>query len=203
MIPFNSVLSRPLIPWFVRLRFSPNAITGLSALFGLLAGFSLALGTARMGGVGAVCFLLSNVLDECDGKVARLTNRSSRLGALLDTLADCVVHAAFFLGLGVGMHRQFPHGPWLLLGAAATGGSILSCVLDVGGVTPWQPPKPSDKSPEGFLARLIEWLRIDFSLIVLISAAVRQTAWILWSGALGVFIFWIPSTVVIALRGRR
>ncbi len=153
--------------------------------------------------IGAVCFLLANVLDECDGKVARLTGRSSRLGALLDTLADCAVHAAFFLGLGIGMHRQFPHGPWLLLGVSAAGGSILSCVLDVVGITPWRPPEPSGKSPGGFLAWLIEWLRIDFSLIVVISAVIRQTAWILWSGALGAFFFWIPSTVVITLRGRR
>lgn len=202
MIPLNSVLSRPLVPCFIRLRFSPNAITGLSVVFGLLAGSFLAFGTPRMAVVGAVCFLLSNVLDECDGKVARLTNRSSRMGTLLDTLADCAVHAAFFLGLGIGMHRQFPGGPWLLLGWVAAGGSVLSCVLDLGGITPWQPPKPSDKSLEGFLAGLIEWLRIDFSLVVVISAVIRQMAWILWSGALGVFLFWIPSTVVIAFRGQ-
>ena len=201
MIPLNSVIAKPLVPWFIRLRFSPNAITGLSVVFGLLSGCFLALGISPMAVVGAICFLFSNVLDECDGKVARQTNRCSARGALLDTLADCAVHAAFFLGLGIGIHRQFPQSPALLLGAVAAGGSILSCALDVGGITPWQPPKPSDQSPEGMLAGLIEWLRIDFSMIVVISAVIRQMTWILWSGALGVFLFWIPSTVVIAFRG--
>ncbi|MBI3615743.1 MAG: CDP-alcohol phosphatidyltransferase family protein [Candidatus Omnitrophica bacterium] len=202
MTPLNSAIARPLVPWFIRLRFSPNAITGLSVLFGFLSGGFLAFGTPAAAMVGAACFLLSNVLDECDGQVARKTNRSSSLGALLDTLADSLVHAAFFFGLGVGMSRQFPQGPWFFLGAAAAGGSVLSCAMDVGGITPWQPPKPTDKSPEGFLAGLIEWLRIDFSMVVVISAVVRQMGWILWSGALGVFLFWIPSTVLIAARGR-
>jgi len=118
----------------------------------------------------------------------------------LDTVTDCIVHAALFCGLGIGLHRQFPHGPWFLLGAVAAGGSILSCALDVGGVTPWQPPSPSDGTS---LTWVTEWLRIDFSLLVVLSAALKQMGWILWAGALGVFLFWIPSTCLIALRNRR
>ena len=51
-------------------------------------------------------------------------------------------------------------------------------------------------------AWVAEWLRIDFSLLVVLSALLHQMAWILWSGALGVFLFWIPSTFLIAVRAR-
>ncbi len=202
MIPINSTLARPLVPWLIRFRFSANAITFLSMLSGLLGGFFLAQGQPQKVFVGALLFFLSNVLDECDGKVARQTHTCSRLGALLDTLTDCIVHAAFFLGLGVGMAHQFPHGPWLFLGLVAAGGSVLSCALDVGGITPWQPPSLSHEPGGDSFAWVTEWLRIDFSLLVVLSAVFRQMAWILWAGALGVFFFWIPSTFLIAVRGR-
>ena len=199
-LPVVGLAARPLVPLFIRLRFSANSVTLLSLAAGFCAGWAFSQGTALMTLVGAFSFLFSNVLDECDGTVARKTNTCSEFGALLDTVTDCLVHAALFSGLGIGLHHQFPHGPWLFLGLVAAGGSILSCALDVGGITPWQPPSPSEKAS---LAWVTEWLRIDFSLLVVLSAALRQMAWILWAGALGVFFFWIPSTFLIAMRNRR
>ena len=203
MIPLNSAMARCLVPGFVRFRISPNVITGLSLLSGILAGWVLAQGTGPAFVGGTLLFLLANVLDECDGRVARETNRCTRLGATLDTLSDCIVHAAFFVGLGMGVATRFPHGPWVWLGWVAAAGGILSCALDVGGITPWQAPNHSDESQGRSLAWVAEWLRIDFSAIVVLSVLLGQTAWILWAGALGVFLFWIPSTVLIALQGRK
>ena len=204
LLPVNSALARPLVPWLIRLRVSANAVTFLSMFSGILGGVVLAQGTGGTIFLGTLLFLLANLLDECDGKVARQTNTCSSFGRLLDTVTDSIVHTAFFLGLGIGMHRQFPQGPWAFLGFVAAGGSVLSCVLDVGGVTPWQPPgEAPSRSPTDRLAWVSEWLRIDFSLLVVLGAAFHQTAWILWSGALGVFLFWIPSTFLIAVRSRQ
>ena len=203
LLPLNSLLARFLVPLFIRARVSANAVTLLSLFSGVVAGLLFGRGTPHSLAAGGLAFLLANLLDECDGAVARLTNSCSRLGALLDTLADCAVHAALFLGLGVGIQRISPHGPWLLLGIAAAGGSILSCAMDVGGVTPWQAPKEMPESGAASLAWVAEWLRIDFSLLVAASAFLGRMGWILWAGALGVFLFWIPSTVLIAVRQRK
>ena len=153
---------------------------------------------------GAGWFLLANILDECDGKLARQTGTSSPLGEVLDTFTDFIVHTVFFLSLGAGMTRQFPQGPWMALGIGAALGNVLSCALDFGGMTTWQPKplSPSVESRQDLLAWVTEWFRIDFSILVLISALLRQMAWILWAGALGVFLFWIPSTLFIAMKGR-
>lgn len=201
-LPINTAIATLMVPGFIRLRFSANLITVLSLLSGLLGGWFLAQGTFKWGVLGSIGFLLANILDECDGKVARQTNTCSWLGAFLDTITDCIVHAAFFIGLGVGVAVRFPHGYWLLLGAIAAAGGILSFVLDVGGITPWQAPGPEKEAREDRLAWITEWLRIDFSLIVLISVALNHMAWILWAGALGVFLFWIPSTFMIAIKAR-
>ncbi len=201
-LPINSALARPLVPFFIRLKVSANAVTLLSLLFGVLGGWCFLKGGAPWMVCGALGFWLANLMDECDGKVARETNTTSRFGALLDTMTDCGVHVALFLGLGMGLFHQFPQGPWLILGIIAAVGSILSLVLDVGGITPWQPPSPFQQTPAERWAWVTEWLRIDFSLLVVISAVLGWTGWILWAGALGVFFFWIPSTFLIAARVR-
>ena len=203
LLPLNSAISRFLVPLFIRARVSANAVTLLSLFSGVVAGLLFGQGTPRSLAVGGLAFLLANLLDECDGTVARITNSCSRLGGLLDTVTDCVVHAALFLGLGFGIQRISPHGPWLLLGISAASGSILSCAMDVGGITPWQAPKEMPKSGVASLAWMAEWLRIDFSLLVAVSAFLGQMGWILWAGALGVFLFWIPSTALIAVRQRK
>lgn len=199
-LPINSALAQPLPLLFIRLRVSANAVTLLSLFFGVAGGWCFLNGTAPSMVWGASGFFLANLLDECDGKVARLTNTASRLGAFLDTVTDCLVHVALFLGLGIGLAHRSSHAFWAVLGIIAAGGSILSFALDVGGITPWQPPGPSSQSPKDFWVWVTEWLRIDFSLLVLISAFLNQMGWILWAGAVGVFLFWIPSTVFISRK---
>ena len=201
LLPINSALARPLAPFFVKAGVSANAVTFLSLLSGAAGGVFFSFGPPGML-AGALGFLLANLFDECDGKVARLTGTASALGAFLDTVADCVVHIALFLGLGLGLHRQFPGGPFLFLGGVAAAGSFLSFAMDVGGLTPWQAPGPS-AGREDSLTWVTEWLRIDFSLLVVLSALLGRLEWIVWAGALGVFIFWIPSTVLITLRSRK
>ena len=202
LLPVNSALARPLVPLFIRARISANGITFLSIVFGLLGALFFLKGTAPAAVYGAAGFLLANVLDECDGKVARQTGTSSRFGALLDTWADFIVHTAFFLGLGFGLAQRFPLGPWRVLGLVAAAGNLLSFVLDLRGLSGVQPKGPAAGSPPDRFAWITEWFRVDFSVLVLVSAILGRTGWILWAGAIGVFAVWIPSTVAIAARNR-
>ena len=203
LLPVNSALARPLVPLFVRAGVSANAVTVLSMLSGVAGSLFLLRGTAPAVVLGAAGFLLANVLDECDGKVARQTGTSSRFGALLDTWADFIVHAAFFLGLGIGMARRFPLGPWRMLGILAAAGNLLSFVLDVRGLSDAQPKGPAAALAPDRFSWITEWFRIDFSVLVLASALLGRTGWILWAGAIGVFLVWIPSTLLMAARNRR
>jgi phosphatidylglycerophosphate synthase len=201
VLPVNRTVASYMVTVFIRLHFSANLITILALFSGLAGGWFLAQGTFMAGVLGAAGFLISNILDECDGKVARQTNTCSPLGALLDTLTDCLVHSAFFIGLGFGLASLMPSGHWLLLGSVAAGGSILSFVMDVAGLIPCH--GSSSEASGDRLAWITEWLRVDFSIIVMLSAVLNHMAWILWAGAIGVFLFWIPSTFMIAIRSRQ
>ena len=198
VVPFNSALARILVPGFIRLRFSANAITCLSLLSGLAGAWCLSRGSPQAAIYGAVFFLLSCVLDECDGKVARQTNTCSRLGTFLDAFTDGVVHTLFFIGLGVGLGRQFPQHHWLFLGWIAGAGVVLSSLLDITGVGTWNPPSHSFEPNEDKLGWVKQWFQGDFSVLAVVSAMLHRMSWILWGGALGVFLVWIPSTFYLA-----
>ncbi|HEY2763473.1 MAG TPA: CDP-diacylglycerol--serine O-phosphatidyltransferase [Pseudonocardiaceae bacterium] len=68
-------------------RLLPNAITVLALCSGLSA-VRFALDGNDMGALGAIT--LAALLDAVDGRLARLLDATSRIGAELDSLADCI-----------------------------------------------------------------------------------------------------------------
>src|SRR5207247_7173046 len=122
---FNRKVSAALTPIFLRTGLSPNAITVLSMVIGLLAAASFGVGSYTASLMGALLFQLAAIVDCCDGEVARLTHRQSRFGEQLDITADNVVHMAIFAGVAWGTYvTQVSGTSWrpLLFGAAAVFG---------------------------------------------------------------------------------
>lgn len=70
-----------------RVRLLPNAVTVLALCSGL-SGVQFMLGGNLVAAVGAVA--LAAVFDALDGRLARLLDATSRMGAELDSLSDCV-----------------------------------------------------------------------------------------------------------------
>ncbi len=96
--------ARYLVGWCARLGITPNMVT----LTGLLL-VLIATGLFATGGylAGLACGWLMTLLDTVDGKLARVTVTSSRLGHWLDHGMD-IVHPPFWyvywgVGLGLGM----------------------------------------------------------------------------------------------------
>lgn len=75
---------------------TPNQISFASLVFGFLAGVSLAFGHFGFGGAFA---LVAGFMDSLDGMVARLTNRTTRVGEILDATVDRYVESFFCAGL--------------------------------------------------------------------------------------------------------
>lgn len=104
-------------PWDARLAFwliyplrnsfvTPNYLTTLRLLFGLLAAWGLASGDYAVTNLGALCFVISHFLDHTDGELARLTGNMSRLGHVYDLIADGAVNVLLFVGIGIGASIQ-------------------------------------------------------------------------------------------------
>jgi 1L-myo-inositol 1-phosphate cytidylyltransferase / CDP-L-myo-inositol myo-inositolphosphotransferase len=97
--PLSRMVTSHLLSWPV----SPNAMTMVAALFGL-AGVLIAVRGGYWNLVaGALLFELQNVLDGCDGEIARLKHLRSRAGEWLDQIADDVLNIAFLVAVGRGL----------------------------------------------------------------------------------------------------
>jgi hypothetical protein len=126
-------LARRLVPLFLRTAITPNQVTLLSGLTGVLAGAGLAYAVRHPAWclVSAGLLLLSVVLDCCDGQLARARGISSTTGAILDGVSDYVVGLALALGASYYM-VVYHQNPWFwLLGlAGAISAGIQSALFD-------------------------------------------------------------------------
>ncbi|MBI2970609.1 MAG: CDP-alcohol phosphatidyltransferase family protein [Gammaproteobacteria bacterium] len=108
-------------PWDARLAFllvyplrdtalTPNHLTTLRLLFGVLACAAFAAGGYGWSNAGAICFVISNFLDHTDGELARIAGKSSRAGHYYDLVSDALVNILLFGGIGIGLAGG-PLGP--------------------------------------------------------------------------------------------
>ncbi len=88
--PLAYVLTRVLYPTPI----SPNAVTVISIVFGLIAGFSLFVAFPWHMQVAGLAIFLSAIFDCADGQLARMRGTSSAFGRMLDGCADLVVSVA-------------------------------------------------------------------------------------------------------------
>jgi len=116
---FVSPYSKYIARWAARRGFTPNQVTTVSMLLGVLAAAAFATGE-RWGLVaGAVLLQISFTTDCVDGQLARYTRQFSKLGAWLDSVFDRTKEYLAFAGLAIGAHHMGDE-VWVLACAAIT-----------------------------------------------------------------------------------
>lgn len=126
----NRKLSLRCTRLLVRTGLRPNQLTLAITLLGLASGVFAAMGEPWWWLVlGGALFQAQSILDGCDGEIARLTFRFSRLGQWLDSVGDDLTNYAFFLGLAVGQARVHD-APWLY----AFGGGVFALQWAASGI---------------------------------------------------------------------
>ncbi|MFI5060639.1 MAG: CDP-alcohol phosphatidyltransferase family protein [Actinomycetales bacterium] len=114
----NRRLGRYLAAWAYRAGLSPNAVTGISALWTFAAISLLVLFPPSwvLGLAVAVLLLIGYAFDSADGQVSRLQGTSSPAGEWLDHMVDATKVSMMPLALAVGFFRfgVVPTG-WLLV----------------------------------------------------------------------------------------
>jgi len=99
-------------------RVSPNTITAISLVLCAATGF-----VAGMGHLGSAVWLytFAGILDILDGRLARLSNRQTRSGALFDSVSDRWGELFVFGGYAWYLRDT----PWLIAVMAAVGSSMM------------------------------------------------------------------------------
>ena len=89
-------ITEPLNTALVKSRLKPNTLTWCALAISLIAAATIATNHLLIGGF---LVLLSGLFDILDGALARLTNQTTRFGALLDSTFDRISDAVLLLGL--------------------------------------------------------------------------------------------------------
>lgn len=89
-------LTEPLVNFFIRYKITPNTLTTMGTLIGVLSGVFFWKGYF---GLGGWMMILGASFDMFDGRVARLTNHETKSGAYFDSVMDRISEGSCFMGL--------------------------------------------------------------------------------------------------------
>jgi len=117
------VFSQPIARVLAKTGISPTTLTWTGFLIALGGGALIALGYPFIAGVAV---LVGAAFDMLDGALARLTNRVTRFGAVLDSTLDRLGEVAVLLGILVAYAQSGSVAGILLTGLALPGSLLVS-----------------------------------------------------------------------------
>lgn len=186
--------ARVIVGWCARAGISPNQVTVLGVLLVLLSTYCFAAGFFA---VGLASAWLMTLLDTVDGKLARVTVQSSRIGHVLDHGTD-IIHPPFWYvfwlqGLGAGvMPGGFTQSE---LAWAVAGGYVIGRLIE-GAFELFARCSMFAWRPLDAWFRLITARRNPCLIILTVLLAAGRPDWAI----LGVVGWTVISTALLALR---
>jgi CDP-diacylglycerol--glycerol-3-phosphate 3-phosphatidyltransferase len=89
-------ITDPIVGILSKSGITPNALTFINLALNIAAAFIIAMGNFLLGGI---LVLVAGLFDLLDGALARFIKKTTRFGAILDSVADRISEAAIFCGL--------------------------------------------------------------------------------------------------------
>src|SRR6476469_170120 len=120
-----------LAQFFARLNVTPAGVSLFGALCGVIAGHLYFYRNLSTNIIGIALHVFANALDNADGQLARLTQRESREGRVIDSLADHLIFLSiyFHLALRCSIEGESPL-VWLLAVTAGISHGLQGAAAD-------------------------------------------------------------------------
>lgn len=103
-----------------RLHMTPNQVTVIGMIVGMMAGPLFYFNDLRLNLLGIGFWMLGQALDGADGQLARMADMRSRLGRMLDGISDNAKFTSLYFFLGLRLVAETGTG-WAFLIAAVAG----------------------------------------------------------------------------------
>jgi phosphatidylglycerophosphate synthase len=180
----------------VQTSITPNQMTLVSVLVGLIGAFFMGIHKGFWQMVGSGLFLLHSILDGCDGEIARIKFAESRWGGLIDFWGDNVVHSAVFFAIAWEWWARtqilFPFVLAALAIFSAWGSAGLiywKTMRSKSGEGPMY-TSVSSSPQKNKITQIADFLsRRDFIFLVIILAFFGHLDWFLYASAVGTPVF--------------
>jgi len=116
-------VARPFVRLLARTGVNPSTITWFGFFLATGAAVLIALGFPIIGGI---LVLFGGLFDMLDGALARLTNRVTKFGGILDSIVDRLSEVVILLGILILYAREPSMTGILLVGLALPGSLLVS-----------------------------------------------------------------------------
>ena len=113
---FNRYISLFLTKRLIKLKLAPIHISIANLIIGLASGWFIGKGGYVNTLIATILFQFASMFDGCDGENARLTFRSSGLGANIDTVCDITTFLVFLVNLPIGLYGFTGKAIYIILG---------------------------------------------------------------------------------------
>ena len=84
-----------------RIGLTPVTVTAVGGVIGIFAGHLYYYRDLRINIIGMILHVVANLLDNADGQLARLLNRKSRNGRVVDSVFDHLIFLSIYVHLGL------------------------------------------------------------------------------------------------------
>ncbi|WP_311591145.1 phosphatidylinositol phosphate synthase [Trueperella bernardiae] len=187
--PLAKVIFGPIAKALVRMGVTPNAVT----IVGGVASSAAALVLFPLGYllVGALVVTILVIFDNLDGQMARMTSKSTKFGAFLDSTMDRFADGAIFAALAMWGYLQAdePTKAWVVSGAIAA--------AVVGGIVPYARARAEGVGYSASVGLAERADRLVFALILVLATAFGATHWVMAIG------LWVLAVLALFTVGQR
>ncbi|MHC4139615.1 MAG: CDP-alcohol phosphatidyltransferase family protein [Planctomycetota bacterium] len=175
--------------FLVRTPVTPNQVTAISLILGLIAAVIFSFGGHTHTITAGLIFFLCIVFDQCDGEVARIKNMETEFGRSFDIIVDSIVSAAIVAGITFALYKASGSGFHIIIGLLAIIGISISIFL----ATYLGKENKTDTGTQEMLDKLNN--KDFFYIIMLASVIFNQMIWFLLIMAVGTNIYWIVHKI--------
>jgi len=168
---------------------SPNQVTIISLILGIISGVFFSLGEYTYTITAGLLYFLSTVFDQCDGEVARLKQMETEFGRNLDIIVDAITNAVIVVGITIAVYMKMGTALVIIAGFFAMTGITIS-LLQATYFSHY------NKKVTGAMEMLDKLNNKDFFyIIMLLSVIFNQMIWFLLIMAVGTNIYWIVHKI--------